>query len=112
MRLRQVGLGLLYEVVFILAGDCFAAGAVQVSLHIFTIAYISKMETMDLSDVMRTTGAVREYTDDPLPDEVLERILDNARFSPSGGDRHGTHPAGGRKAPAHDPVGEFGLPGA
>ena len=46
---------------------------------------------MDLSDVMRTTGAVREYTDDPLPDEVLERILDNARFAPSGGNRQGTH---------------------
>ena len=29
---------------------------------------------MDLYDVMRTTGAVRRFTDDPLPDEVLERI--------------------------------------
>ena len=28
---------------------------------------------------MRTTGAVREFTDDPLPDDVLERILDNAQ---------------------------------
>ena len=46
---------------------------------------------MDLSDVMRTTGAVRRFTDDPLPDEVLERILDNARFAPSGGNRQGTH---------------------
>ena len=44
---------------------------------------------MDLYDVMRTTAAVREYTDDPLPDEVLERILDNARFAPSGGNRQG-----------------------
>ena len=49
------------------------------------------MEIMDLYDVMRTNGAVREYTDDPLPDEVLERILDNARFAPSGGNRQGTH---------------------
>ncbi|MDT5282295.1 MAG: hypothetical protein QOJ20_3490, partial [Mycobacterium sp.] len=38
---------------------------------------------------MRTTGAVRRFTDDPLPDEVLERILDNARFAPSGGNRQG-----------------------
>jgi nitroreductase len=49
------------------------------------------MVPMDLYDVMRTTGAVREFTGDPLPDEVLERILDNARFAPSGGNRQGTH---------------------
>jgi len=46
---------------------------------------------MDLYDVMRTTAAVREFTDDPLPDEVLHRILDQARFAPSGGNRQGTH---------------------
>jgi nitroreductase len=44
---------------------------------------------VDLYDVMRTTAAAREFTDDPLPDEVLERILDNARFAPSGGNRQG-----------------------
>jgi nitroreductase len=44
---------------------------------------------MDLYDVMRTTAAVREYAGDPLPDDVLERILDNARFAPSGGNRQG-----------------------
>jgi nitroreductase len=45
---------------------------------------------MDLYDVMRTTAAVREFTDDPLPDDVLSRILENARFAPSGGNRQGT----------------------
>ncbi len=44
---------------------------------------------MDLYEVMRTTGAVREFTDDPLPDDVLHTILDNARFAPSGGNRQG-----------------------
>ncbi|KQW52864.1 nitroreductase [Nocardioides sp. Root1257] len=44
---------------------------------------------MDLYDVMRTTPAVREFTDDPLPDEILHRILDHARFAPSGGNRQG-----------------------
>lgn len=44
---------------------------------------------MDLYDVMRTTPAVREFTDDPLSDEVLHRILDHARFAPSGGNRQG-----------------------
>ena len=43
----------------------------------------------ELYDVMRTTFAVREFTDDPVPDPVLYRILDNARFAPSGGNRQG-----------------------
>ncbi len=45
---------------------------------------------MDLYDVMRTTAAVREFTDDPLSDDVLHTILDHARFAPSGGNRQGT----------------------
>lgn len=44
---------------------------------------------MDLYDVMRTTSAVREFTDEPLPDQTLHRILDHARFAPSGGNRQG-----------------------
>ncbi len=47
------------------------------------------MMGMELYDAMRTTGAVRQFTGDPLPDDVLERILDNARFAPSGGNRQG-----------------------
>ena len=46
--------------------------------------------SVELYDVMRTTSAVRRFTDDPLPDEVLRTILDNARFAPSGGNRQGT----------------------
>ncbi|OBH53272.1 nitroreductase family protein [Mycobacterium sp. E2479] len=46
---------------------------------------------MQLYDVMRTTFAAREFTDDPLPDEVLWRVFDNARFAPSGGNRQGAH---------------------
>lgn len=44
---------------------------------------------MDLYDVMRTTFAARDFTDDPVPDEVLTTILENARFAPSGGNRQG-----------------------
>ncbi|MBX3312993.1 MAG: nitroreductase family protein [Actinobacteria bacterium] len=40
---------------------------------------------------MRTTAAVREFTGDPVPDEVLFRILDRARFAPSGGNQQGWH---------------------
>jgi nitroreductase len=44
---------------------------------------------MELFEVMRTTFAARSFTDDPLPDAVLARILDHARFAPSGGNRQG-----------------------
>jgi nitroreductase len=44
---------------------------------------------VELYEVMRTTPATREFTDDPLPDDVLHRILDHARFAPSGGNRQG-----------------------
>ena len=44
---------------------------------------------MELNDVMRTTFSARDYTGDPLPDDVLYEILDNARFAPSGGNRQG-----------------------
>ncbi|MGH9067028.1 MAG: nitroreductase family protein [Acidimicrobiales bacterium] len=44
---------------------------------------------MDLIQALRTTGAVRDYLPDPVPDSVLYRILDTARFAPSGGNRQG-----------------------
>ena len=44
---------------------------------------------MQLYDAMRTTFAARTYTGDPVPDETIYRILDHARFAPSGGNRQG-----------------------
>lgn len=44
---------------------------------------------MELYDVMRTTFAAREFTDAPLPNDTLFKILDSARFAPSGGNRQG-----------------------
>ena len=46
---------------------------------------------MELYDVMRTAFSARDFTGDPVPDDVLHRILDNARFAPSGGNRQGWH---------------------
>ena len=46
---------------------------------------------MELNEVMRTTFAARDYTEEPLPDAVLYDIIDNARFAPSGGNRQGNH---------------------
>lgn len=44
---------------------------------------------MELYEVMRTTFAAREFTDMPVTDAMLQRILENARFAPSGGNRQG-----------------------
>ena len=44
---------------------------------------------MELYDVMRSTFSAREFIDEPVPDEVLFTILDNARFASSGGNRQG-----------------------
>ncbi|MGI9031570.1 MAG: nitroreductase family protein [Ilumatobacteraceae bacterium] len=38
-------------------------------------------------DVLRTTGASRQFTSDSVPDAVVREILDDARFAPSGGNR-------------------------
>ena len=46
---------------------------------------------MELEEVIRTTFACREFTDDPVTDETLYRILELARFAPSGGNRQGAH---------------------
>ncbi len=43
-----------------------------------------KMVLMDLIETLRSTGTVREFTDEPVDDAVLARVLDTARFAPSG----------------------------
>ncbi len=42
---------------------------------------------MDLLQALTTTGAVRDFSDEPVPDDVIYGILDAARFAPSGGNR-------------------------
>ena len=44
---------------------------------------------MDISEVMRQTAATRHYEARDVENEVLYRVLDNARFAPSGGNRQG-----------------------
>jgi nitroreductase len=67
---------------------------------------------MENYDVMRTTFAAREFTGDPLPDPVLYRILDNARFAPSGGNRQGTHVTVVRDATVRERLAALNVPGA
>jgi nitroreductase len=43
----------------------------------------------DLFEVMRCAPSTRRYTEEPVPIGVIERVLDNARFAPSGGNRQG-----------------------
>ena len=62
--------------------------------------------------MMRTTAAVREFTDDPLPDDVLHTILDNARFAPSGGNRQGTRIVVVRDTATRERLVEITTPGA
>ena len=42
---------------------------------------------MDLREAIRTTGSVRDFTDEPVDDATVATVLDDARFAPSGGNR-------------------------
>jgi nitroreductase len=46
---------------------------------------------MDLSQALRSTGAVRDFTADPVPDDVVYGLLETARFAPNGGNRQAWH---------------------
>jgi nitroreductase len=65
---------------------------------------------MDLQEAMRTTFACREFTDDPVSDEVLHRVLDVARFAPSGGNRQGGHVVVVRDKGVRQRLGELCVP--
>ena len=42
---------------------------------------------MELTEAMRTTGTCRRFRPDPVPDDVLHRAFEAARFGPQGGNR-------------------------
>jgi len=44
---------------------------------------------VDLYKAMRCAPTTRRFTPDPVPSETLRRVLENARFAPSGGNRQG-----------------------
>jgi len=67
---------------------------------------------MKLYDVMRTTFSARQYTGEPLPDETLYEILENARFAPSGGNRQGNRVIVVRDDATRQALGNLALPAA
>jgi nitroreductase len=44
---------------------------------------------VDLYEAMRCAPTTRRFASEPVAPEVLRRVLDNARFAPSGGNRQG-----------------------
>lgn len=42
---------------------------------------------MDFHEVVRTRRSVRSYRSDPIPEEVLSRVLEDVRIAPSGSNR-------------------------
>src|SRR3984885_14295763 len=53
---------------------------------------------MELTEALRTTGAVRDFTDRAVDDAVLARVLDTARFAPSGGNAQAWRGGVGKEA--------------
>jgi nitroreductase len=47
------------------------------------------MAEIGLYEAMRTTRAVRRLRPDPVPDDVLRRVIEAATWAPSGGNRQG-----------------------
>ena len=45
---------------------------------------------MDFFNVITTRRSIRSYKPDPIPDQILNRVLDAARVAPSGSNRQPT----------------------
>ncbi|MBF0276555.1 MAG: nitroreductase family protein [SAR324 cluster bacterium] len=67
---------------------------------------------MELYDVMRTTFAAREFTGAALSDTTLYKILENARFAPSGGNRQGGHVIIVRDQKIRQSISDLAVPAA
>lgn len=66
---------------------------------------------MELRDALRTTGAVRRFTDQRVEDATVASILDTARFAPSGGNRQGWRVVVVRDAALRRRIRDLYLPG-
>ena len=66
---------------------------------------------MDLTEALRSTGAVRDFRPDPVPDDVVYRLLDTARFAPNGGNRQAWHVVVVRDPAVKERLRDLYLPG-
>ena len=66
---------------------------------------------MDLNEALRTTGAVRDFRPEPVPDELVHRLLDTARFAPNGGNRQAWHVVVARDPAIKEGLRDLYLPG-
>jgi nitroreductase len=46
---------------------------------------------LEFTEVVRLRRSIRRYKPDPVPEAVLEKVLDAARLAPSGGNRQPCH---------------------
>jgi len=67
---------------------------------------------MELYEVMRSTFSAREFTEDSVLDSVVYKILDNARFAPSGGNRQGWKVIIVRERKTRETLAELTIPAA
>jgi nitroreductase len=65
---------------------------------------------MELILTLRTTAAVRAFTDEPVADTTVHAILDDARFAPSGGNRQPWRVAVVRDAAVRERLGDLMRP--
>src|SRR5262249_32911707 len=71
------------------AGPSAAIAAPQGSPQLLTISRRRRSTAKVFDEAMRTAGSARRFRSEPVPDDVLYRVLDNARFAPSGRNRQG-----------------------
>lgn len=62
---------------------------------------------MDLYEAMSTLRAVRRLRPDPIPDDVLARVLDATRYAPTGGNRQPWRMVVVRDAPTRAQLGRW-----
>jgi hypothetical protein len=67
------------------------AGAPNVHIYTFADCAVPQEDLavgqMDVYEAMRTLRAVRRLKPDPIPDDVLPRVLEAATFAPTGGNQ-------------------------
>ena len=65
------------------------------------------MAAIELYEAMRTLRAVRRLRPDPIPNEVLRRVLEAATWAPTGGNRQAWRVVVVKDAPRKQRLGEL-----